>query len=101
MLEFVLRPAGGCCAGRNQVARAGLSPDAGFLVLTSRCSMELVQKAATAGFAMIVAISAPTTLAIELARQSGLTLAGFSRPDGFNLYAHPDRVMVAGEEDQR
>lgn len=82
-------------------ARAGLRPDAGFLVLTSRCSMELVQKAATAGFAMIVAISAPTTLAIELARQSGLTLAGFARPDGFNLYAHPDRVMVAGDEDQR
>uniref|UniRef100_UPI0035B07052 formate dehydrogenase accessory sulfurtransferase FdhD n=1 Tax=Stella sp. TaxID=2912054 RepID=UPI0035B07052 len=79
-------------------ARAGLKPDEGFLVLTSRCSMEMVQKAATAGFAVIVAISAPTMLAIELARDAGLTLAGFARPDGFNLYTHPGRVVAAEGE---
>ncbi len=73
-------------------ARAGLSPETGFLVLTSRCSMEMVQKAATAGFPMLAAISAPTALAIELAERCGLTLAAFARPDGFNLYAHPHRV---------
>ncbi|BBK29626.1 FdhD protein [Stella humosa] len=75
-------------------ARAGLDPADGFLVLTSRCSMEMVQKAATAGFPMLVAISAPTALAIALADGCGLTLAAFARPDGFNLYAHPGRVIV-------
>lgn len=74
------------------VARAGLAPADGFLALTSRCSMEMVQKAATAGFPVLAAISAPTALAIELAERAGLTLAAFVRPDGFNLYAHPDRV---------
>ncbi|BBK40391.1 sulfurtransferase FdhD [Allostella vacuolata] len=73
-------------------ARAGMNPADGFVVLTSRCSMEMVQKAATAGFPLLAAISAPTALAIELARRCGLTLAAFARPDGFNLYAHAGRV---------
>jgi FdhD protein len=74
------------------LARARLAPSDGFLVITSRCSMEMVQKAATAGFPMLVAISAPTSLAIELAEGSGLTLVAFARADHFNVYAHGERL---------
>jgi formate dehydrogenase accessory protein FdhD len=74
------------------IARAGLVPADGMLVLTSRCSTEMVQKAAIAGFPVMVAISAPTTLAVELADAAGLTLVGFARPAGFNIYTHDHRI---------
>jgi formate dehydrogenase accessory protein FdhD len=76
------------------VLRAGLSPAAGFVLVTSRCSMEMVQKAATAGFPMLVAISAPTSLAIELAEGCGLTLVAFARGKDFNVYAHGERLGI-------
>jgi FdhD protein len=59
------------------------------LFVSGRASVEMVQKAWSAGFAALVAVSAPTALAVEAARRAGLTLAGFVRDDGFNLYAHP------------
>ena len=68
---------------------SALDPHAGFAVMTSRASYELVHKAATAGIAMLVAISAPTDLAVRTAQAAGLTLVGFARDDGFNVYAHP------------
>jgi formate dehydrogenase accessory protein FdhD len=74
------------------MARAALEPANGFLLLTSRCSTEMVQKAAIAGFPILVAISAPTTLAVELADAAGLTLIGFARPSGFNIYTHDYRI---------
>jgi FdhD protein len=74
------------------VARTGLEPADGFLLLTSRCSTEMVQKAALAGFPILVAISAPTTLAVELADTAGLTLIGFARPSGFNIYTNKQRI---------
>ncbi|MCF4005921.1 formate dehydrogenase accessory sulfurtransferase FdhD [Corynebacterium uropygiale] len=58
-----------------------------LLVMTSRASFELVNKALSAGFSGLVAISAATSLAVEMARTSGLLLAGFTRGDRFNLYA--------------
>lgn len=70
--------------------RAGQNPRDGFALVTSRCSMEMVQKAVTAGFPLLAAISAPTSLAIDLAKESGLTLAAFARNGGFTLYANPD-----------
>ncbi len=76
------------------VARADLVPSEGFVLVTSRCSMEMVQKAATAGFPMLVAISAPTSLAIELAESCGLTLVAFARGDHFNVYAHGERLGI-------
>lgn len=76
------------------VARADLAPADGFALVTSRCSMEMVQKAATAGFPMLVAISAPTSLAIELAEQCGLTLVAFARGRDFNVYAHGERLRI-------
>lgn len=74
------------------MARCGIDPAAGFIVITSRCSMEMVQKTATIGCPVLVAISAPTSLAIALAEQSNLTIAGFARDAGLNLYAHPERI---------
>ena len=76
------------------IARADLSPAEGFLVVTSRCSSEMVQKAATAGFPLMVAISAPTSLAIDLAEDCGLTLVAFARADHFNVYANGKRVRI-------
>jgi FdhD protein len=77
-------------------ARARIAPDGdgapGFAVITSRLSVEMVQKSATAGIALLVALSAPTTLAIETAEACGLTLVAGARADGFRTYAHPERI---------
>lgn len=72
--------------------RAGIALDGGMLLLTSRASYEMVGKAATVGIGFIAAISAPTTLALELARSAGVCLVAFARPDGFNVYTHPERL---------
>jgi FdhD protein len=69
--------------------RAGEDPASGILVLTSRVSVELVQKAAKAGIGTLVAISAPTALAIRVAQASGITLAAIARADGFEVFTQP------------
>jgi formate dehydrogenase accessory protein FdhD len=74
------------------MTHAGTDPAHGFLVITSRASYEIVHKAAMAGIGMVVAISAPTDLAIRTAEAAGITLAAFARGDALNLYAHPLRV---------
>ena len=72
--------------------RAGVAPDAGLVLLTSRASYEMVTKAASVGVGLLAAISAPTALAIELARSAGMTLVGFARPGSHNVYTHPERL---------
>jgi len=62
------------------------------LFVSGRTSFELVQKAFLAGIPMLVSVSAPSTLAIDLAVETGMTLVGFVRGDHFNIYAHPERV---------
>jgi len=62
------------------------------LVVTGRAGFEIVQKAARAGCPVVCAVSAPTSLSVDLARRAGVTLAAFVRGGGMNVYAHPQRV---------
>lgn len=64
----------------------------GYAMVTSRASYEMVQKAATLGIRMLVAVSAPTTLGVELARECGLTLVGFAREEQQVVYSHSGRL---------
>jgi FdhD protein len=63
-----------------------------ILMVSGRVSFEIVQKAAVAGIPIICAVSAPSDLAVEAADQLGVTLVGFLRGDGFNVYAHDERI---------
>ncbi|MEW5789286.1 MAG: formate dehydrogenase accessory sulfurtransferase FdhD [Pseudomonadota bacterium] len=74
-------------------------PRGGFALVTSRASFEMVQKAATAGITLLAAVSAPTGYAIRLAREVGLTLAGFLRPGRHTLYSHPERLDGSTRKD--
>jgi FdhD protein len=64
------------------------------LIVSGRASFELVQKAVMAGIGMLGAVSAPSSLAVDLAAESGLTLIGFLRGDSMNIYSCPDRLTV-------
>jgi len=75
--------------------RGGRPP--GFALLTSRLSYELVQKAATTGISALVAISAPTALAIEAATRAGICIVALARGDSVSVYAHPERVIDLNE----
>lgn len=74
-------------------ARARASLGEGFLVLSSRASHELLYKAAMAGIALVAAISAPSTLAIETAQHCGITLVCFVRGGQMTVYSHPQRLI--------
>lgn len=80
------------------MTRAGIDVNQGFAVVTSRASYEMVTKAASAGIALLAAISAPTALAVELARSAGITLVGFARPGSHNIYSHPGRLTAPASE---
>ena len=72
--------------------RAGQSAAEGIIVLSSRISIELVQKAGMMGAGIIVGVSAPTALAVRTAEATGLMLVGIARDDGFEVFTHPERI---------
>jgi len=77
------------------MAWRGLDPAAGFALITSRCSVEMVQKAAAVGIPVLVAISAPTALARRMAEGCGLTLVALARPDSVLVVTHLQRILGA------
>ena len=77
----------------GHLLREGFTPGEGFLLVSSRASYEMVFKAAAVEIELLAAVSAPTTLAVDFAMQSGLTLVGFARPGRHNLYTFPERLL--------
>lgn len=76
------------------VLAGGLDTTRGFVLMSSRCSYELVHKTAAAGIALVAAVSAPTSLAVELAEKANVGLVGFAREQRFTLYASASRVRI-------
>jgi FdhD protein len=79
--------------GRASLDRK-LPLDRHLLVVSGRASFEIMQKALAAGIPIVASVSAPSTLAMEFARESNQTLIGFLRPPSFNIYSHVERVVL-------
>jgi FdhD protein len=75
------------------VAQERVAAGEGMVLLTSRVSVEMVQKAAAMGAPLMVAVSAPTALAVRMADGAGITLAAIARADGFEVFTHPGRIV--------
>ena len=74
------------------LAQDKISAREGIVLLTSRVSVEMVQKTAAMGAPVMVAVSAPTALAVRMAEAAGITLAAIARADGFEIFTHPGRI---------
>src|ERR1700719_1854614 len=77
------------------LAQGKISTGEGRVLLTSRVSVEMVQKTAAIGAPVMVAVSAPTALAVRTAEAAGITLAAIARGDGFEIFTHPGRITSA------
>jgi FdhD protein len=76
------------------LAQAKIAAAEGMVLLTSRVSVEMVQKTAAMGAPLMVAVSAPTALAVRMADAAGITLAAIARSDGFEIFTHPNRIAT-------
>jgi FdhD protein len=74
------------------LARSSTAASEGIILLTSRVSVEMVQKSAAIGAPVMVSVSAPTALAVRMADAAGITLAAIARADGFEIFTHPYRI---------
>jgi formate dehydrogenase accessory protein FdhD len=74
------------------LVREGRSAEAGFITITSRASYEMVQKTVAAGVGLLAAVSGVTGLAVQVAQDAGLTLAGFARGENLSIYSHHERL---------
>ena len=81
------------------LARASVVAGEGIILLTSRISVELVQKSAAIGAPIMVSVSAPTALAVRTADAAGITLAAIARADGFEVFTHPRRISLEAVAD--
>jgi FdhD protein len=77
------------------LAQQKVAAGGGMVLLTSRVSVEMVQKTAAIGAPLLVAVSTPTALAVRMADAAGITLAAIARADGFEIFTHPGRIAVA------
>ena len=75
------------------LAREKIAAHEGMVLLTSRVSVEMVQKTAAIGAPLMVAVSTPTALAVRMADAAGITLAAIARADGFEIFTHPGRIV--------
>jgi FdhD protein len=80
------------------LARASIVAREGIILLTSRVSVEMVQKSAAIGAPVMVSVSAPTALAVRMADLAGITLAAIARADGFEVFTHPCRISYGAVE---
>jgi FdhD protein len=80
------------------LAREGRTGAGGMLLLTSPVSVEMVQKAAVLAVPVVVAVSAPTALAIRTAEAAGITLVAIAREDGFDVFTHARRIILDGAD---
>lgn len=78
----------------GSLIRSHCLPGEGFVVITSRASYEMVQKAASVGVSLLVAVSGVTALAVDVAQGARVTLVGFARGDGLSVYSHPERLKL-------
>jgi FdhD protein len=85
----------------GHLAQSRTDASQGLVVLTSRVSVEMVQKAAAIGVPVVVAVSAPTALAIRTAESAGVTLVAIARGDGFEVFTHPDRIAASADSRTR
>jgi FdhD protein len=76
------------------LARAGATAADGLVLLSSRVSVEMAQKAAVLGAPVLIAVSAPTSLAVRVADTAGMTLIGIARDDGFEVFTHSQRITL-------
>jgi FdhD protein len=82
------------------LALADVAARDGMVLLTSRVSVEMVQKAAQLGAPLMVAVSAPTALAVRMAEAAGITLIAVARADGFEIFTHPGRIIATDSANQ-
>ena len=79
------------------LAQAKVAAGEGMVLLTSRVSVEMVQKTAALGAPLMVAVSAPTALAVRMAEAAGITLVAIARSDGFEVFTHPERIRESAK----